>query len=79
MPVWLCAALGAVTVGVFSPNNDYLVWLPMVLAGTIFITFCVQLATVQKEGLVSRITASLVGSVVVLALATAVLWLLSLG
>lgn len=73
IPVWLLTAVGALLVGFFSPAPQYLTWLPMVLAGAIFLTFCVQLAAVQKEGLVNRMTASLVGSVVVLAAATAIL------
>ncbi|MEO8708546.1 MAG: hypothetical protein ABI400_05805 [Lacisediminihabitans sp.] len=79
IPVWLFAVVGAVLVGLFSPVHDYLTWLPMVLAGSIFIAFGIQLAVVQKEGLVNRMTASLVGSVVVLAVATAILWPLSVA
>lgn len=79
IPVWLAAAVGAVIVGLFAPAHEYLTWLPMVLAGAIFATFGIQLALVQKEGLVNRMTASLVGSVVVLAVATAILGPLSLA
>ncbi len=79
IPVWLFTAVGAVLTGAWASPGRYLVWLPMVLAGAIFLTFCIQLAAVQKEGLVDRMTASLVGAVVVLAAATAVLWPLSLG
>ena len=78
IPVWLVVVVGALLVGLFSPADQYLIWLPMVLAGAIFLTFCIQLALVQKEGLVNRMTASLVGAVVVLAVATAILWPLSL-
>ncbi|WP_349897760.1 hypothetical protein [Parafrigoribacterium soli] len=79
IPVWLLTAVGALLVGLFSRPGEYLTWLPMVLAGAIFLTFCVQLAAVQKEGLVNRMTASLVGSVVVLAAATVILVPLSLA
>jgi hypothetical protein len=79
IPVWLATALGALLVGLFSPAREYLTWLPMVLAGAIFLTFCIQLALVQKEGLVNRMTASLVGALLVLAVATVILWPLSLA
>ena len=73
IPVWLLTAVGALLTGLLSSPHQYLIWLPMVLAGAIFLTFCIQLALVQKEGLVNRMTASLVGSVIVLTAATAIL------
>jgi len=79
IPVWLCAGVGALLVGLFSPASQYLTWLPIVLAVAIFLTFCIQLALVQKEGLVNRMTASLVGSAIILAAATAILAPLSLA
>lgn len=79
IPVWLGAAVGALLIGLLSSPGYYLTWLPIVLAGAIFLTFCIQLAVVQKEGLVNRMTASLVGAVVILAAATAIFWPLSLA
>jgi hypothetical protein len=78
-PVWLFTVIGAVLTGLLVSPAHYLIWLPMVLAGAIFLTICIQLAAVEKEGLVNRMTASLVGSVVVLAVATAILWPISLA
>ena len=74
LPVWLAAAAGAVIVGLFAPDAAF-TWLPVVMAGAILLTFVIQLALQRKEGLVSRVAASVGGAVVVLAVATGVLWL----
>ncbi|MCU1403677.1 MAG: hypothetical protein JWM70_2001 [Microbacteriaceae bacterium] len=73
IPVWVVVAIGALLIGLLSPPQHYLTWLPIALAGGTFITFCVQLALVQKEGLVDRVMASLGGSVIILVIATAIL------
>jgi hypothetical protein len=78
IPVWIVALVGAIVVGVTAPGDHYLVWLPLVLGGTIILTFCLQLATREKDGLVDRAMLSLSGSFVILAIATAILSLLSL-
>lgn len=73
LPVWSLAIIGAVLVSVFAPVAQYLTWLPIVLAADILLTFCIQLALVQKDGLVNRMMACLGGSVLILGLATVVL------
>jgi hypothetical protein len=78
IPVWVVAIIGAVIVGMTVHGDDYLVWLPMVLGATVILTFCLQLATREKDGLVDRAMLSLAGSFVVLAIATGVLSLLSI-
>ncbi|MCU1528356.1 MAG: hypothetical protein JWP75_2119 [Frondihabitans sp.] len=78
LPVWVVALAGAIVVAVATPGDRYLVWLPLVLGGTILLTFCLQLATREKDGLVDRAMLSLSGSFVILAIATAILSLLSL-
>lgn len=77
VPVWIAAAVAAVVVGVVAPTAA-LTWLPVAMAGAILLTFAIQLAVSRKEGLASRIVASLGGALVVLALATLVLWLTAL-
>jgi hypothetical protein len=79
IPVWALVAVGAVLVLVLSPRAHYFTWLPIVLAGATFFTFCVQIALVRKEGLVDRVMASLGGSIVILLIATVVLGLLALA
>jgi multisubunit Na+/H+ antiporter MnhB subunit len=75
LPIWIGAVVGAVLVGVFAPDAAF-TWLPVVMAGVILLTFVIQLALQRKEGLVSRVAASIGGAVVVLAVATGILWAL---
>ena len=79
IPVWVLVIVGAVLIGLLAPPEQYLVWLPIALAGGILATFCLQLAIVRKEGLVMRVIASLGGSVVILGLATAILGMVAVG
>jgi hypothetical protein len=79
IPVWMLMVVGAILVGVFAPAAHYLDWLPIVMAAGILVTFSVQLAAVQKEGLVNRVMASLGGSLVILAIASAILSLIALA
>ena len=73
IPVWVVALLGALVVGFVAPDAAF-VWLPVVMAGSILLTFVIQLGLSRKEGLVSRIVASLAGALVILVVATFVLW-----
>jgi hypothetical protein len=77
VPVWVLVIIGAVLIGVLALPNDYFQWLSVALAGAVILTFVVQLALPTKEGLVLRMMASIGGSVVVIAVATAVLGPLS--
>jgi hypothetical protein len=79
IPIWILAVVGAVLIGILVPVGQYLTWVPIVLAGATIVTFCVQLSLDRKEGLVNRMMASLGGSVVILAIATAVLGALQLA
>ncbi|TXK19332.1 hypothetical protein [Homoserinibacter sp. GY 40078] len=72
IPVWVAAFVGAVLVAVFSASAA-IVWLPVVMAGAVLLTFVIQLGVSRKEGLVSRIVASLAGAFLILAAATLVL------
>ena len=75
VPVWVAAVLGAVAVGLFATRSS-LTWLPVVMAGAVLLTFCLQLALRRKEGLVSRMVASIGGALIVLVLATGILALI---
>lgn len=79
IPVWVLVACGALLTGLLSQPDYYFTWLPIVLAAATLLTFCIQLALVQKEGLVNRMMASLGGSLVILAAASAILWGVSFG
>lgn len=73
VPVWVLALVGVVLVVVLAAPEDYLDWLPVVLAGSMIATFVVQLAVPRKTGFVGRATLSACGVVLLLALSTAVL------
>ena len=68
--IWLVAVICAVLTGVLVAPENRLVWISLSLAGCTILTLAAQLSTGQKEGYVHRVTLSLVGVVVVLALAT---------
>ncbi len=71
-PVWLLAALGATGVGLLTPL-DGIVWLPIVLGACTLVAFAIQLGGPTEPGLVDRLAAAIFGSVVVLAVASAIL------
>jgi hypothetical protein len=71
--VWVLTAVGAVLVGVFTNSTDYLGWLGVVMAASILVSACVQLATQQKDGFVMRLGACATGSFALLAVTTGVL------
>ncbi len=73
IPVWVAALAGAVVVGIVAPGSAF-VWLPVVMAVAILLTFVIQLGVSRKEGLVSRIVASLAGALGILVVATVGLW-----
>lgn len=70
--MWLLAAAGAVLVAVLQPD-DGIVWLPIVLGVCTLTAFAIQLGGPTVPGLVDRLAAAVFGSVVVLALASAIL------
>lgn len=79
VPVWVLCALAAVVIGVASPASGYLTWLPIALAAAVLTTFAIQLSTLTKEGFVNRVMASIGGATLILAIATAVLWIVAGG
>lgn len=72
IPVWVVALAGAIAVGVFAASSS-LTWLPIVLAGSVLVTMAIQLALQRKEGLVTRMMASLGGALIICAVATGIL------
>lgn len=69
-PVWVLALVGAVLVAVIAEPAHSLGGVSLTLAVCTIVTLAVQLGTRRKEGFVSRVTASLVGCVVILAFAS---------
>jgi di/tricarboxylate transporter len=77
--VWVLALVCAVLVGLLSAGEQSFTWIGLSLAGCTLATMCVQIGTRRKEGYVSRMTASIVGVVVILAAASGILALIGLG
>lgn len=70
--VWLLGAVCALLVGLLSNPANYLAWTGLSLAGCTIATLCIQLASGQKDGYVNRVTASIVGSTLVLGAASGI-------
>lgn len=77
--VWVVAAVFAVLIGIFSSAGQRFAWISLALAGSAIVTLVVQLGTGQVEGYVGRVTASIVGAAIVLAVATGILSLVDLA
>ncbi|MGA1837476.1 hypothetical protein VD659_11145 [Herbiconiux sp. 11R-BC] len=73
VPVWILAVLAVIAVGVFVSPGSYLVFMPVILGLALLVTFGVQMLVPVRKGYVNRVSASLGGTVVILALATVVL------
>ena len=70
--MWAVALLGAILVGVLQPS-DGIVWFPIVLGVCTLTAFAIQLGGPTVPGLVDRLAAAVLGSVLILAAATAIL------
>ena len=79
IPVWVVAVVGAVLIGIAVPKADYVQALQTVMAATVFVTFCIQLAVARQAGFVDRLVKSVGGSIVILAAATGVLAAIALS
>ncbi len=73
IPIWVVVLCAAVVIGLVSTGYEYFTWLPIALGATIVLTFVVQLSLRKKEGFVGRLVLSVVGALVILTVATAVL------
>jgi hypothetical protein len=73
LPVWILVLVGSILVAVLA-TAEYLTWLPIVLAAAVILTFCIQLALRQKDGFVSRLFSSVGGSLIIVTVATGLLW-----
>ncbi|MFB2582501.1 hypothetical protein ACEXQD_14740 [Herbiconiux sp. P15] len=73
VPVWILTIIGVVAVGVLASAASYLVLLPVVLGAALVVTFGIQLIVPVRKGFVDRVSASLGGAVLILAVATVVL------
>ncbi|MGV8876872.1 MAG: hypothetical protein ACOH1K_05120 [Rhodoglobus sp.] len=70
--VWLLSLIGVIVIGVTADAEMRVTWLAIALAGAVVLTFVIQIAIQRKDGFVARATASMVGALAVVAIATAI-------
>lgn len=66
--VWAAAAVIAVVIGLAAPSEWRAAWMPVGLAGCVLLAFAVQLFVGQADGFLRRVAASVLGSMLVMAL-----------
>lgn len=77
--VWVAALVGVIGVGVFTSPERHITWVSIVLLVLICLTCVLQLALQRADGFVRRMSVSLVGALVILAIGSLVLALLGGG
>ena len=76
--VWVLALLGSVVTLVISPAGSQQLWLALTFGGCVLATFAVQLAVAKADGYLVRTMTSVVGAMVVVAVASGIAALASL-
>ncbi|WP_243696138.1 hypothetical protein [Labedella phragmitis] len=76
--VWVVTALAAIAIGVFAEPDTRFAWLGVALAGSVLVTFGIQLAGGVTAGYLTRVSISVSGAVVVLVLSSIVIAIASL-
>ena len=77
VPVWIVTAVGVVVVGIGVDVDGRVASMVAVLAASLLMAFIVQVVAYQREGLVSRLSLAITGSVLLTALAAVVFQVLS--
>lgn len=77
VPVWVVTALGVVVVALAVSVDNRVASMVAVLATSLLVAFILQVVSYQSEGLVSRLSLAVTGSVLLTALATVVFQVLS--
>ena len=77
VPVWIVTALGVVVVALVVSGDNRVASMVAVLATSLLVAFILQVVAYQSEGLVSRLSLAVTGSVLLTALATVVFQVLS--
>ena len=75
VPVWILVLAATVIVALTTGGLEFFTWLPIVLAASIVLTFCIQLGLRRKEGFNGRLSLSTGGALVIVAVAALILWL----
>jgi hypothetical protein len=76
--VWALALLGSVVTLVIAPAVSQQLWLALTFGGCVLATFAVQLAVAKADGYLVRTMTSVVGAMVVVAVASGIAALASL-
>ena len=74
--VWAFALVAAVLIAIFSNAGYDGAWLSLALGASVVLALVIQLATQEKRGFVSRLASSVSGALVILAIATGVIYLI---
>ena len=77
VPVWFVTALGVVLVGIFVSVDERVFSMVAVLAASILMAFILQVVAYRSDGLVSRLSLAITGSVLLTAAAAVVFPVLS--
>ncbi len=77
VPVWLVTALGVVLVGIFVSVDERVFSMVAVLAASLLMAFILQVVAYRSDGLVSRLSLAITGSVLLTAAAAVVFQVLS--
>jgi hypothetical protein len=77
VPVWLVTALGVILVGIFVSVDERVFSMVAVLAGSLLFAFTLQVVAYRSDGLVSRLSLAVTGSVLLTSGAAVVFQVLS--
>ncbi len=66
--VWVFAVVVALAIGIFAPPESRGAWLPVGLGLCVLASFAVQLASGRSQGFIMRVSASSLGSMLVMGL-----------
>ena len=77
IPVWIVTAVGVVVVGFVVDVDSRVASMVAVLAASLLMAFILQVVAYHREGLVSRLSLALTGSVLLTAAAAVVFQVLS--
>ena len=64
--VWVAAAVVAVGIGIVAPPDQRAAWMPVGFAACVVLAFAVQLGVGHAEGFIRRVSASVLGALLVM-------------
>lgn len=69
---WVAALVVSLSIIFYAPAEQRFEWLASGIGFTILLTFALQLGTAQREGFITRLSFSAVGSVLIIGVAEAI-------